>query len=139
VPSQLFQQYWEWRLARSPEFASFTGTSNHNSELEKFTPARFQQDYDSSNDFLEKAVELLASPQDETDRLNLQFLAAEVATFIDGFSFSGFYFPISYLEGVQVDFQRLAGWATPSTLQDYHDVAQRFGGEKSSVCHVSHH
>ena len=39
---------------------------------------------------------------DSTDLLNLKFFMGELKTFIDGFPFHGFYFPVSYLEGVQV-------------------------------------
>ena len=46
--------------------------------------------------------DLLNSTTDATDRLNLEFFAGELKTFINGFPFHGFYFPISYLEGVQV-------------------------------------
>jgi uncharacterized protein (DUF885 family) len=130
--SLLFHQYWEWRLDRSPEFASFAGERSHNGQLEVFTPARFQEDHDTSLAFLQQAEALLESTEDETDRLNLQFFTAEVATFIVGFPFSGFHFPISYLEGVQIDFERLAEWAAPTALQDYKDIAQRFGGKSAS-------
>jgi uncharacterized protein (DUF885 family) len=130
--SLLFRQYWDWRLARSPEFASFVGSRDHNAELEVFTPARFQEDHDSALAFLRQAEALLQSTQDETDQLNLQFFTAEVTTFIDGFPSSGFHFPINYMEGVQVDFQRLAkDWFVPTSLQDYKDLSQRFGGKKA--------
>ena len=46
--------------------------------------------------------DLLDSTTDATDRLNLEFFTGELKTFIDGFPFHGFYFPVSYLEGVQV-------------------------------------
>ena len=32
----------------------------------------------------------------------------------------------SYLEGVQVDFQRLAEWTTFETLSDYEDLIARY-------------
>ena len=43
-----------------------------------------------------------------------------------GYNQSGFYFPISYLEGVQVDFEKLSGWASLETLQDYRDLVARW-------------
>ena len=32
----------------------------------------------------------------------------------------------SYLEGVHVDFERLADWVSLDTLEDYRDLAQRY-------------
>ena len=43
-----------------------------------------------------------------------------------GYNQSGFFYPISYLEGVQVDFEKLASWATLDTLQDYRDLVARW-------------
>jgi len=58
--------------------------------------------------------------------LNLDFFIAEVQTFIDGAQYNGFYFPISYLEGVQVDFQRLAEWGSLDVEKDFEDLLARY-------------
>ena len=42
------------------------------------------------------------STTDERDRLNLEFFKGELKPYIEGFPFHGFYYPVSYLEGVQV-------------------------------------
>ncbi len=40
--------------------------------------------------------------------------------------FTGFHFPINYMEGVQVDFQKLAtDWALLETVQDYENLITR--------------
>ena len=36
-PSALFSDYWSWRLASSPEFATLVGDRAHNDQLETFT------------------------------------------------------------------------------------------------------
>ena len=88
----------------------------------------------------------IAQTDDEQVLLNLQFLKKELETFVDGFDFKGFYFPVkygfncltldfssfkikyyfSYLEGVQVDFQKLASWTTFESLSDYQDLISRY-------------
>jgi len=123
--SFLFYTYWEWRLQQSPEFASFAGTRNHNGQLETFTFERFADDLYSSEDFLLQAEDLLNSTTDERDRLNLEFFKGELKPYIEGFPFHGFYYPVSYLEGVQVDFQRLSEWVSLDTIEDYRDLRQR--------------
>lgn len=37
-----------------------------------------------------------------------------------------FYFPICYLEGVHIDFERLSGWMSLKSEQDYLDLIQRY-------------
>lgn len=71
------------------------------------------------------AKELQNSTKDKMDQLNLKFFIAHVETFVAGYKHKGFYFPINFLEGVQVDFQRLAEWTSLDTLEDYRDLVAR--------------
>jgi len=123
---QLFADYWEWRLERSPEFATMTGSKNFNSFLETFTEERFLEDFESSKEFIRRADILKNQTENADLLLNLDFLVAEVQTYVDGYPFNGFYFPVSYLEGVQVDFQRLSEWASLDDQNDYEDLIARY-------------
>jgi hypothetical protein len=138
-PASLFADYWAWRLRRSPEFATMTGDRRHNSKLETFTQVdnagygcsdtsfqlRFSEDLDSSMKFARRCDVLLETTEDKTQLLNLKFFSAEVSAYVTGYPFSAWHFPISYLEGVQVDFQRLAEWASLDTIRDYQDLVLR--------------
>ena len=124
----LFQQFWSWRLRRTPEFATFVGVKDYNSVLESITEQRYQEDYDTCCNFLQNARELLKSTNSPSDKENLEFFVSEVSTFTEGHQHGGFYFPLNYMEGLHVDFVRLAEWATPSTLQDYQDIVTRYLG-----------
>jgi len=124
--TQLFEDYWSWRMERSPEFSTFVGNKNLNSKLEDFTSDRFAEDFLSSQTFIDRAEALKSETMDEETSQNLQFFVAEVQTFVDGYEFKGFYFPISYLEGAQVDFQRLAEWTSFDNQKDYEDTIARY-------------
>lgn len=114
---ELFDQFWQWRLRRTPEFATFVGVKDHNSVLESITEQRYLEDYQTCSTFLEKAKVLLESTTEYSDRENLEFFISEVSTFTEGYQHGGFYFPLNYMEGLHVDFVRLAEWATPTSLQ----------------------
>ena len=43
-----------------------------------------------------RVEEMKNQTMDESSLLNLEFLEAELQTFIDGFIFKGFYFPIRF-------------------------------------------
>ena len=79
-----------------------------------------------ATDFLLRTEDLMEQTSDEDILLNLEFLRLELLTFIDGFPFKGFYFPISYLEGVQVDFQKLIEWTSFESGEDYIDLIARY-------------
>jgi len=122
----LFLEFWEWRLRRSPEFSTLTGSKEHNSMLETFREERFAEDKESCLAMKATAEELMDEAENDDLLLNLRFLVAELNTFIKGYPFKGFYFPINYMEGVQVDFQKLGEWASFDTKQDYLDLIERF-------------
>ena len=123
---ELFDQFWEWRMRRTPEFATFVGVKEYNSVLESITELRYKEDYQACCTFLERARELLESPTEPVDRENLEFFISEVSTFTEGYQHGGFYFALNYMEGLHVDFMRLAEWATPSSLKDYKDIVSRY-------------
>ena len=99
----LFDQFWCWRLRRTPEFATFVGVKDYNSVLESVTEERFREDFQTCSAFLEKAKVLLESSTEPSDRENLEFFISEVSTFTEGYQHGGFYFPLNYMEGLHVD------------------------------------
>lgn len=127
-PANLFQEFWTWRLVRSPEFATLVGNDAYGSMLEIFTKDRFKEDLVACKSFAFRADTLLqGSHLSDFDRLNLKLLTAELDTFIDGFPFQGYFFPVNFLEGVQVDFQRLADWMNLEEEKDFENLIDRYG------------
>ena len=47
-------------------------------------------------EFLLRVDENMAQTDDEQVLLNLQFLEGQLQTFVDGYQFKGFYFPVKY-------------------------------------------
>merc|ERR1711970_699337 len=89
----LFDEYWQWRLERSPEFATMVGMKEFNSVLETFTEKRFLEDFLSSQNFSARAEELKNQTENESLLQNLQLFVAEVETYVKGYKYNGFYFP----------------------------------------------
>ena len=46
-PEGLFQDFFDWRMLRSPEFSTFIGLKDYNDVLETFTEGRFSEDLTS--------------------------------------------------------------------------------------------
>ena len=44
---ELFQDFFDWRIRRSPEFSTFIGLKDYNDVLEEFTEERFLKDLTS--------------------------------------------------------------------------------------------
>eukprot|EP00091_Calanus_sinicus_P005102 TRINITY_DN15481_c0_g1_i1.p1 TRINITY_DN15481_c0_g1~~TRINITY_DN15481_c0_g1_i1.p1 ORF type:complete len:169 (-),score=37.89 TRINITY_DN15481_c0_g1_i1:27-533(-) len=122
--SRLFDVYWNWRMRQSPEFATLTGNKDFNHKLETFTEERFEEDFKSCEQFKVNATKLLKISRDLNDRLNLEFLIVDLSTFIEGYHMKGFYFPITYLDGVHRELQRLL--KNHADVKDLRDILSRF-------------
>ena len=73
TPDKLFEEFWSWRLEKTPEFATFTGEKKYNNLLERWTEERFEEDNKTCNYFLDKADTLLKNVTDLNDKQNLHF------------------------------------------------------------------
>ena len=85
---ELFENFWTWRLQRSPEFATMVGSKLHNANLETFTEERFEEDKETCQGFIDKARELELPPGGDL-ALNVEFFIAELNTFVEGYPFKG--------------------------------------------------
>ena len=123
---KLFEDFWAWRLQRTPELASLAGCKTYNDQLETFTKARFEEDFETCKKFLEQSRAFEARELSGDDKLNLELFQSELKTFVDGFPSAGFYFPVNNIEGVQVDFSRLADWMGLKTTADHEHLLKRY-------------
>jgi len=123
----LFADFWTWRLSQSPEFATMVGSKEHNSRLETFTEKRFSEDVINCLEFQKRAEVLLESSKLTPEvKDNVVFFLSEVETFIEGCKHPGYFFPINYMEGVHVDFQRLSEWGSLDSTSDYENLVSRY-------------
>merc|ERR1719348_2027265 len=74
----VFDQFFNWRMERSPEFATFIGLKQYNDFLEIFTEERFSDDLASCQDFFLRSEEIKNQTSDESLLMNLEFLQAEL-------------------------------------------------------------
>ena len=123
---QLFGEFWKWRMSSTPEFATMSGEKKFDDQIEHYTLERFHSDNETCNNFLDKLDKIKTSGLNKTDKLNMDLFRAELQTFIEGYKFQGFLFPINFLEGVHVDFQRIAEWMTFKDKGDYDNLIERY-------------
>ncbi|XP_037779862.1 uncharacterized protein LOC119576313 [Penaeus monodon] len=122
----LTTQYWEWRIQDAPEYASFVGIHEHDHLLDDMSLEAYQQRFNQSQAFLEKAEALEGELTEREDLVNLKILKRELETYITGFPFKGFVLPLCYMEGVHTDFERLISWMVFETTEDFQKLLSRF-------------
>lgn len=124
---QLMTDYWDWRISSSPEFASFVGIHDYDDQLDSMTLAEYEHRLAKSHEFLDRVTSILDVNMtlSHADEVNLRILKEEVQTYIDGYPYMGFLLPLSYSEGVHVDFERLVTWMVFETAEDYEKLLGR--------------
>ncbi|ROT77241.1 hypothetical protein C7M84_004121 [Penaeus vannamei] len=124
---QLMTDYWDWRISSSPEFASFVGIHDYDDQLDSMTLAEYEHRLAKSHEFLDRVTSILDVNMtlSHADEVNLRILKEEVLTYIDGYPYMGFLLPLSYSEGVHVDFERLVTWMVFETAEDYEKLLGR--------------
>jgi hypothetical protein len=70
-------------------YSTQAGVKDYDGELETFTKNRFEEDFQSCKSFLTRSVELNKEQLEDSTRLNVKLLQAELQTFIDGYPFCG--------------------------------------------------
>ncbi|CAL4067421.1 unnamed protein product, partial [Meganyctiphanes norvegica] len=123
---ELLNSYWEWRLKDMPEFASFVGIHEYDHLLDVMSMEAFLTRYYKCQNFLTLAEKLEPHLVNHIDVLNVKIFKDELQTYIDGYQFKGYYHPISYIEGIHVDLERLIGWMKRETHEDFSKIISRF-------------
>lgn len=124
--AELCSDYWNWRMADSPEFASAVGIRDYDDQLDDLSFEAHQRRYDQCKAFLARARDLEPRQTLQQDLANLKTFEAEIRAYVDGFRFQGFLMPIGYSEGVHVDFERLVSYMTLEGVSDFEKVLARY-------------
>ncbi|XP_063878246.1 uncharacterized protein LOC135110175 isoform X1 [Scylla paramamosain] len=122
----LADEYFSWRMKDMPEFASFVGIHDYDDQLDDMSLSAYQNRFEKSQIFFQRAVDLRMNTSTHEDELNLKILESELLTFIDGFPYYGFLAPLTFSEGVHVDLKRLISWMVFETTDDYEKLLSRY-------------
>jgi len=124
--SALFEEFWEWRMRESPEFASYCGDHRYDDRLDDYSLDAFAKRLVDAKKFLEKCNKLAENTGlDENEELSLAILTSDLETYISGASYEGYCFPVSYMEGVHADWEQYIAWMDFKNLEDFRKYSSR--------------
>lgn len=122
----LFNRFWDWRLKEFPEFATFIGDHSYDDKLQSYTIESFQSRKITVGTFLEEASQLLLNSNlEDEDKINLEYFICDLNIFMKGMNAKGYFFPISYLDGVHIEFERLIDVMKKESESDYLNIVER--------------
>lgn len=128
ILKNLFDEFWVWRLKEYPEFATQIGIHDYDYQLDSYKLEDFEKRKEICEVFITRAGDLLPQVHTDPQRFNLQIFIEELTTFVEGLKFGGIYCPINYMEGLQVDFERLIDWMVFENAQDFDKLLARLEG-----------
>ncbi|GFR09269.1 uncharacterized protein TNCT_264001 [Trichonephila clavata] len=124
---ELLSEFWNWRLSNSPEFATFSGIHDYDDKLESYAIDTILERKVKSRNFLNDC-QLILNENGLNKQIseNLEFLSSELQCFIKGTDAKGYFFPLNYLEGLHLEFERLIAAMKQETLKDFNKILSRY-------------
>lgn len=135
--SALFKSFWDWRMREFPEFATFAGVHDYDGKLESYTLESIKNRKDTVEKYLKDASQLASDPNlSNEDNMNLQYFIGDLNIFQNGQKFKGYYFPLSYQDGVQVEYARLLSTMNQKTEDDYLKILERLSNLPCKISEI---
>ncbi|XP_076033292.1 uncharacterized protein LOC143020657 [Oratosquilla oratoria] len=103
------------------------GFHDNDDRLDDLSLDAFENRYKKCLEFFKRAEDIEPKLTDHADKINLRVFKAEMQTFIEGYPFKGYLFPINFNEGIHVDFEKLISWMVFETPKDYEKMLSRLG------------
>jgi uncharacterized protein (DUF885 family) len=121
----LFEEQYESDLKSHPERATAVGDYRYNDQLDDYSPAAFQRQYDSDASFLSrlKAISTAAFP--EQDALSHQVMQRALQQRIENFKFKEYEMPINHMEGPQTRLADMPLAVPLDSVKHYEDYLAR--------------
>uniref|UniRef100_A0A6M2CRP3 DUF885 domain-containing protein n=1 Tax=Rhipicephalus microplus TaxID=6941 RepID=A0A6M2CRP3_RHIMP len=126
MASELFEEFWQWRLKDSPEFATMVGYHGYDHLLESYSIKSFQDRKEKVRYFLKKTKELLPKLKDQWSQASLNILIDGLDGYLRGLDTHGHLYPISFIEGVHVDIFQTVDYMVFNTVEDYKKLLSRY-------------
>ena len=123
--NDLFEEYWQAVLKRSPEFASYLGDKRYNDRIDDYSVK-------AENDWLEREESYLMrlaaiDPDGLTDqeKISRELLLRQFADDAEGAQFKEWEMPLNQLGGIYTAYPNLAAQLSFTTVKDYDDWIAR--------------
>lgn len=125
MAAQLFEEFWQWRLKDSPEFATMVGFHDYDHLLESYSLQSFRDREEKVRYFLAKAKELPKS-EDPWVTASLGIFVDGLEGYLRGLHTHGHLYPISFIEGIHVDIFQTIDYMVFKTVDDYKKLVSRY-------------
>lgn len=114
----LAAEWWAWRLADDPLFASYVGVRDHDDRLQDVTPEARADRAAQAARFLDRLDAIDADALEGEDRISAGILRTMLADVIDADRFGAALMPVTASDGFHVAFTRLPSQMPMTTVEE---------------------
>jgi uncharacterized protein (DUF885 family) len=129
-PSQLgleevFGDYWGWRLADSPELATFMGRSDYNDRWQDLSKAAREKRRAEKKEFLQKALYFAPGTLNSSQQLSVALLEYELRTDLEVEPYTDMIYTVSQSDGFHNSVFEVIDAMPSRTVKDYENIIAR--------------
>ncbi len=122
---RLLELSWDWRMAESPEWATYVGYPGHNDRWTDWSEEAIERRRQETRLQLGALDSIDRARLSEADRINYDLFRKDLDEQIEGFRFPDHYIPINQMQGVQQDAARLVTMMPATSPDDYEAIIAR--------------
>ncbi len=116
---------WEYRLAHSPEFATYVGDTRYNDRLGDYTAAAEAQQARHDTAQLQRLRAIPAQGLTEQQTISREMMLRELQLDLDSYRLKEWEMPVSQMNGVHLDLPALYSQMPFHTVRDYRNYIAR--------------
>jgi uncharacterized protein (DUF885 family) len=124
----LFDSYWEWRLATSPELATRVGRAEFNDRWSDRSKRGRDRLRDRRKEFLQELIYINSGNLTASDRLSARVLEWELRNALEMENYSNFVSTLSQQSGFHTDLFSVIDQMPARTVRDYENIIARLNG-----------
>ncbi|XP_011427109.3 uncharacterized protein [Magallana gigas] len=132
----LCDEFWQWRMRQSPEFASFCGDQRYSHLLDEIDTKAFLSFESDVSKLIKKAEEIQMKNLSSSAKTDLLLMKDQIQTFQKGMKYKGWYFPINFMDGLHADVPKVINMSPTHTEEDFRNLNKRIEcyGKKAKSC-----
>ena len=123
--SDLLAEQWEYRLRTSPLYASFLGDKRWNAELDDFSQAAIDKDFQEAQKFVARFESIDTTGFPKQEALNKRLIVRDLKAQLESARFKPWEMPVDQQNGLQVFLPQLVLVLSFQDVKDYQDYISR--------------
>jgi uncharacterized protein (DUF885 family) len=123
--NDLFDQYWQATLERSPEFASSLGDKRYNDRIDDYSVKAENAWLEREDNYLMRLAMINPAGLTDQEKISRELLLRQFADDAEGAQFKDWEMPLNQLGGIYTAYPNLAAQLSFTTVKDYDDWIAR--------------